>query len=217
MAENENILALAGLKFFGKMSVSATHEIKNTLAIIKESAGLLEDLSIMAQKGQSLSTQHINTISQRVARQVKRSDMVLRKLNRFSHSVDQSKEIVDLEKTFGFVLNLASRLVEMQGVSFKVTSPVAPLRINTSLFYMENMIWQAIEAACSIVDKEKQIMISFGTDGAKVSIKFEMTIVKDDLMEGLFGSKEDLALMEYLDISIEKNNKGFALFRYKKN
>jgi hypothetical protein len=74
MAENENMLAQAGLRFFGKMSVSATHEIKNTLAIIKESAGLLEDLSMMAKKGQPLSTSHINDISQRVARQVKRSD-----------------------------------------------------------------------------------------------------------------------------------------------
>ncbi len=64
MAENENMLAQAGLRFFGKMSASATHEIKNTLAIINESAGLLEDLSLMAQKGQPMSIPRVNDISQ---------------------------------------------------------------------------------------------------------------------------------------------------------
>jgi C4-dicarboxylate-specific signal transduction histidine kinase len=216
MTKNKNMLAQAGLRFFGKMSASATHEIKNTLSIINESAGLLEDLSLMAQKGQPLSIPRINDISQSVARQVKRSDMVLSKLNRFSHSVDKSKEFVDLEQTIVFVLDLATRLLEMQGVSFKVISPDSPLKINISLFYLENIIWQAIEAACNIVDKEKQITISFGIHDTKISIGFEMTKILDDLLEDLLESDEDKALMRHLDISIEKGNKGFALY-YPKN
>ncbi len=213
MTENTNILAQAGLRFFGKMSASATHEIKNTLAIINESAGLLEDLSLMAQKGQPMSIPRVNDISQSVARQVKRSDMVLRKLNRFSHSVDKSKEIVDLEKTIVFVLDLATRLLEMKGAIFKVISPASPLRVNTNLFYLENMIWQAVETACIIADKEKQITISFGIHDTKIFIRFEVSKTVDNLPEDLFGSNDDKALMEYLDISFEQNNKGFVLFK----
>jgi len=39
------------LKFFGKMTASISHELKNVLAIINENAGLLEDLCAMAEKG----------------------------------------------------------------------------------------------------------------------------------------------------------------------
>ena len=212
MTKNKDMLAQAGLRFFGKMSASVTHEIKNTLAIINESAGLLEDLSLMEQKGQPMSAKRITDISQSVARQVKRSDIVLKKLNRFSHSVDKSKEIIDLEQTIIFVLDLANRLLEMQGVIIKVISPDSPLKINISLFYFENLIWHAIEAACNIVDKEKQITISFGTQGTKISIGFEMTNILDDLLENLLESDEDTALLRHLDISIEKGNNGFILY-----
>lgn len=213
MAENENKLADGGMRFFGKISASATHEIKNSLAIINESVGLLEDLSIMAKKGQPLSLRRINDISQRVTRQVQRADLVLKKLNRFSHSVDFSFEIADLEKTLCFVLDLASRLVERQEAIIKVTAPVSPMLVSTNLFYLENMIWRAIETACCAVQENKQIMISFGTDSAAPSIWFLLDTIKDDLMDDLFESKEDRVLIAHLDISIEKNknNNSFGL------
>ena len=37
------MIAREGFQFFGKMSASISHEIKNALAIINENAGLLED------------------------------------------------------------------------------------------------------------------------------------------------------------------------------
>jgi hypothetical protein len=39
-----------------------------------------------------------------------------------------------------------------------------------------------------------------------------MTKVLDNLLEDLLESHEDKALMEHLNISIEKNNKGFSLY-----
>ncbi|MCD4722001.1 MAG: hypothetical protein K8S13_19380 [Desulfobacula sp.] len=213
MAKGENMLAQGGMKFFGKMSASATHEIKNTLAIINESAGLLEDLSLMADKGHPLSITRIKNISKMVTRQVQRADLVLRKLNQFSHSADQLTDIADLEKTLCFVLDLASRLVEGHGVIVEVTSPSSPMMVATNLFYLENIIWRAIESACCTAKGKKQIMISFGSHLTAPSIWFLIDTVKDDLMEDLFGSKEDQALMAHLDISIEKNknNNSFGL------
>jgi C4-dicarboxylate-specific signal transduction histidine kinase len=41
----------AGLQFFGRMSASISHELKNALAIIKENAGLLADYVAMMGKG----------------------------------------------------------------------------------------------------------------------------------------------------------------------
>ena len=38
-----DIIGGEGLQFFGKMSASISHEIKNVLAIINENTGLIED------------------------------------------------------------------------------------------------------------------------------------------------------------------------------
>jgi light-regulated signal transduction histidine kinase (bacteriophytochrome) len=213
MMKNENLLAEGGIRFFGRMSASATHEIKNNLAIINESAGLLADLSLMAQKGPPLSHVRINDIVQRVTKQVQRADRVLKKINRFSHSADLVTEMADLEKTVIFVLELASRIVEQQGIAVEVIPPSSPMMTTSNYFYLENMIWRAIETSCCAVQGEKQVKISFGTDSALPSIWFSMHTVKDDVMADLFGSKEDRALIAYLALSIKKNknNNGFGL------
>lgn len=214
MLKNENIIAMAGIRFFGTISASATHEIKNTLAIINESAGLLKDLSLMAQeKGLPLSPERMIDISERMIRQVNRTDLVLKKMNQFSHSVDQAIETADLEKTIHFVLDLASRLVERLGTFVEIISPVSPLMVSTNLFFLENMIWRTIETACLMAGSGKAVKISFGPDGSKPSIWFTINTVKQDIMKDLFTSEEDLALMSILNISIEKNNKntGFGL------
>ena len=212
MAKEKNCLAEGGMRFFGKMSAVATHEIKNTLAIINESSGLLSDLSVMAEKGYPLSSVRINDISQRVTRQVKRADRVLRNLNQFSHSVDLSEETIDLEKTICFVLELVARIFDMQGAAIKVVSPSSPVMVCANLFYLENMIYRAIEIACAAA-VEKQVTISFGTDSTAPSIWFSMDAVIDRSMDKLFGSKQDRVLIAYLDISVEKNdeNNSFGL------
>ena len=214
MTENENVMAKEGIQFFGRISASATHEIKNTLAIINESAGLLSDLSLMAEKkGHPLSLERINDISQRLIRQVQRADLVLKKMNRFSHSADLPAEIADLEKTIIFVMDLASRLVERQGTVLEIISPVSPIMVSTNLFFLENMIWRAIETACHAADHEKKVTISFGTTVSEPSIWFTMNTVKQDRMDNLFRSKQDMALIAYLNLSMEKNSKntGFGL------
>jgi len=216
-ADGAQILAAAGMRFFGRMSASATHEIKNTLAIINENAGLLEDLTLMAEKGHPLATERVKDISQRLARQVHRADLILKKLNRLSHSVDLTRELVDLEKAVIFVLDLAGRLLEIQQVTVEITPPLSPMVVDTNLFYLQNAIWLAIDMACCCADQEKQVKISFGTDSTIPSVWFSMGRANKDKIENtikdLFESKEDQALMAYLGITIEKNNKnnGFGL------
>ena len=43
-----------GLRFFGKITASVTHEIKNALATINENAGLMTDYIEMAARGRPL-------------------------------------------------------------------------------------------------------------------------------------------------------------------
>jgi len=212
MKKNRDELTQEGFRFFGKMSASATHEIKNTLAIINENIGFMDDLSLMAQDGM-LSCEQINGISKNIKRQVKRSNSILKKLNKFSHSVDLSKQMADVETTVKFTLDLASRLIEMYEVTIEIIPAPSHIGVNANQFFLENMIWKAVEAACKGAAQEKKVTVSFKQDSATLAVWFSMGIVENGFMDNLFMADEDKALIEYLDIVVEKdrNNSCFGL------
>ena len=214
MKKNDNVqdLTEGGFRFFGKMSASATHEIKNTLAIINENIGLMDDLSIMAQDGM-LSCEQINRISKNIKNQVKRSNYILQKLNKFSHSVDLSSQMIDLEKTIRFTLDLASRLIDMYEVEIEVTTAPFSMGIKANQFFLENMIWKAVETACKGARQEKRVAISFKQDEETMTVWFDMGKTEDGFMDNLFTADEDRGLIEHLNIAVEKNieNHSFGL------
>ena len=49
MDNAKELFGYDSLAFFGKVSASISHELKNVMAIISETAGLLGDLSAMAR------------------------------------------------------------------------------------------------------------------------------------------------------------------------
>ncbi|MGA6927645.1 MAG: hypothetical protein WBY88_18290, partial [Desulfosarcina sp.] len=70
MTDEPQALAIEGVRFFGEMSASISHEIKNVLAIIHENAGLLQDLLMMSEKGLPLSSERLSRLAQSILRQV---------------------------------------------------------------------------------------------------------------------------------------------------
>ncbi len=85
-----------GIEFFGRMTASISHEIKNTLAIVNENAGLLGDLALLMDKGRPLSPERLTTLAGNIRRQVQRADDIIRRLNRFAHSAHEPAASVDL-------------------------------------------------------------------------------------------------------------------------
>ena len=92
--EIENTTA-AGLQFFGQISASISHELKNVLGIINENAGLLEDLTFMADRGVPLDPVRLKAMAESVKKQVGRANAIIGNMNRFAHSADRSYCTVD--------------------------------------------------------------------------------------------------------------------------
>ncbi len=210
--KSAHYLTEGGFRFFGKMSASATHEIKNTLAIINENIGLMDDLSLMSRDGM-ISIEQVSSVSKNIKKQVKRSNSILQRLNKFSHSVDLSNQMIDIEKTIRFTLDLASRLIDMYQVSVEVNPAPFSMNIRSNPFLLENMIWKAVETACKAAVQEKKVSISFQQDKEAVTVWFSMGTMEDGFMDNLFTTDEERVLMEYLGIWVEKNleNSRFGL------
>lgn len=142
--EDENVLAVEGVRFFGEISASISHEIKNVLAIFNENSGLLGDLALLYNKGTPISAERLLRLSDSLSRQIGRMDGIVKNMNRFSHSADNPRELVDLGETVDFVLRLGGRLIRMKEAEFSLEASEKPVRVHASRFFLENLVWRCM-------------------------------------------------------------------------
>lgn len=150
MNSQYDALGEAGLLFFGKVSASISHEIKNVLAIINENVGLLEDFAFAAQNGKAIDPDRLSRVCQQFNKQILRADHILRNMSRFAHSVDRFESPVDLHDVAVLVANLAGRLAAMRKLTIAVDPPPSPIIVNTNPFLVQNLIWLCLELALTL-------------------------------------------------------------------
>ena len=172
MTDESRSLAIEGARFFGEMSASVSHELKNVLAIINENAGLLQDMVAMNAKGLPLSAERLEGVSRSIGRQVARGDRIVTTMNRFAHSADHPIETVDVHELIGFVASLAGRLIAIQGNPPRIEVPENPVTVLTNRFYLENLVWACLRRAVAACEPGKEISIVAEKSDGCVRIRF---------------------------------------------
>ena len=147
------------LKFFGKITASITHEIKNALATINENAGLLTDYSAMAGEGRPLNPDRLNALSRRITDQVKRSDSLLKCMNRFAHSVDEPIKMVDLNEILQLFTAISARFAALRGITIDYRDCAVSINIRTSPFLLINALFLCLESSMEAVEQGQSITL----------------------------------------------------------
>ena len=167
------ILTESGLQFFGKMTASISHEIKNVLAIINENAGLLEDLALMADRKASLEPQRLNNMSQTVMKQVSRADTIVKNMNRLAHSVDESIKSIDLNDILELLVALSNRFASMRGVVVQPKLSEGLVKLRTSPFFLMNLLWLCLDFAMDAAGEDKIVELLTQKTGAEAQVFFK--------------------------------------------
>jgi C4-dicarboxylate-specific signal transduction histidine kinase len=164
--------AETGLKFFGTVSASISHEIKNRMAVVNEQAGLLKDLVKLAGQGREINLERLMRLAESLKTQVDLTDGIIKNMNRFAHSVDNFKTTSDLGEILSLSASLAKRTTDNKGVKVELRLPDAPPRVATAPFLLMNLVWLCLEAMMPYGDMDSPIAIGCGkTDsGAVVSV-----------------------------------------------
>jgi signal transduction histidine kinase len=131
------------LAFFGKVNASISHELKNVMAIISESAGLLGDLSEMSRGGTPLDPDMLTGTTESIIEEIQRGFAIIRQMNRFSHSVDTPVVSVDLMEILDLVRNLAGYLAFAGKISLHAIDGAPPMA-TTCPFVLQAVIYQAV-------------------------------------------------------------------------
>jgi len=108
--------------FIGKVIASTTHELRNVLAIVKESAGLIQDIVESTDQRGSPNSDKLMKAVGRIRDQVGRGADLITSLNRFAHSLDHAEEEIDLDQAAQGVSFLCRRRAN-QGRQFVEPQP----------------------------------------------------------------------------------------------
>ncbi len=130
-----------GAAFVAQVTAGTTHEIRNILAIVKESAGLIEDLIYAFNRRGSLDQDKLQRSLDRIDAQVARGTELLSNLNRFAHVLDQDQDPIDVTRELQQVASLCQfrarrrrHVLEVQAGGQNLTVVVDPFRFQMSLF-----------------------------------------------------------------------------------
>jgi C4-dicarboxylate-specific signal transduction histidine kinase len=198
MMAKPDIIAETGLQFFGRISASISHELKNVLAIVNENAGLLEDLTLMAERGQPIDPARLKIMAAAVQKQVGRADEILKNMNRFAYSIDETVAEIDLNPTIKLFMALTDRFTAMRGVSVDLRLPDSPLTIRTAPFFLMNILWLGLDFSMSASGDEKRVELVVEETETSVRIRFRRLAGLTQELWGTFHSDREKRLLEML-------------------
>jgi signal transduction histidine kinase len=191
MSDYQASIGDCGLHCFGSISASISHELKNALAIINENAGLLEDLSLMAEKGRPLDPVRLKSLAANIGKQIQRADGIIRNMNRFAHSADEPVNCIDLGETLALTVALTSRLAAMKSVTLNFIPPPQPICVTTRLFYIENLIWLCLKEIFERAGAEKEITLTLRSQPEGAAVIFSP-------IDAPVTDANTIALLDYL-------------------
>lgn len=181
------------LQFFGRVTAGVTHEMKNVLAIIKETAGLLEDLLAVNREVEFAQRDRFNRGLASVMGQVRRGVELSDRLNRFAHTPDESRARVDLHQALEDAVFLARRFARLKRIELNVGSSgdrprlcVSPFRLQSAVFAAMECCWTRLppgtEVAVDVVGNDSEAIVRVhATGGAddRVGLTCQMTGAAD--------------------------------------
>lgn len=213
MSAKPEIVLETGLQFFGQISASIFHEIKNVMAIINENAGLLEDFTLMEKRGVPIDPERLKSMAEGVKKQIARADVILKNMNRFAHSIDHIFTEIDLTQTVELIIALTARFAPMRGIAVVLQLPEKEVKFQTSPYLMMNLIWLCLDYSMSACGDSKHIELVAEETKDDIRIQIKGLERLSDMASTTFPSDREKHLLEILaaDLAIEIENKKIVL------
>ncbi|MGB6064370.1 MAG: hypothetical protein WBG50_06155 [Desulfomonilaceae bacterium] len=158
--------------FMGKVTAGVTHDLKNVLAIIRESAGLMQDLlALSSNEPFSLRGKFSETLS-RIDSQSSRGADLVDGLNKFAHLTDHTTATLDLNEVSGQAVLLSQRFARLRGITLSVGFQDRPVTIISDPLKIQMLLFECIHALLNIVGAGATISLrTFQRGKGEVSVE----------------------------------------------
>ncbi len=164
-----------GLRFFGAVNASISHELKNIFAIISETAGFLNDLTQLSKQGKPFDLSLLENCSNSIAEEIERGFDTIRQMNQFAHSVDHPVDGIRI----GDAVALAVRLTGFLSFARKtrmddsLDTSSEDGSVITSPFLFQALVYRTLSALYRAMDISDELTVSLrDSDPSSVTLVF---------------------------------------------
>ncbi len=168
-------------EFYGRIIASYTHEIRNILAVIRESAGLMQDIMGLIPENDMPHYDKLTNSLAAVERNVLRGHDLSTRLNEFAHSSDVETAETDLYQSIDMLASLCKKIAERQKVAIKVVQPDQPVILKTRPIELLLTVFMCVESLFSSTEKESEISVSIIQKDSTAQIIFSCSAIKPDV------------------------------------
>ncbi len=145
--------------FMGRITAGVTHEIKNVLAIIKESVGLIEDLMTLCKEGSQPPAEKVLKSLNRIIEQVNRGVELSTRLNEFAHTPDQNFVSVGLNAAVEKVVSLSQRFARLKRIRLEALKTDNERMIVTDPLSFLMLLFSGIELLMDVAGEKALISV----------------------------------------------------------
>ena len=157
--------------FLSEVTASATHELRNVLAIIKESNGLMGDMIQLCAGGGNLDGARMKRAGDRVDTQVKRGADILSGLNRLSHCLDVDSGILDLQEEVELVAFMIGRKARNRRQTLGVESGVSGAQIQAPPLQLQMALYSAVKVCIDAFPEGSSLSLGVRREAAALSVE----------------------------------------------
>ena len=168
MSASENKEAV----FIAKVTAGVTHEIRNVFAIVKESAGLVEDMIGLSCEGRPIKSSQLERIVERIDKQIARGVEIMSALNTFAHTLDETDEEVDLVQSVKRAAFFCDRYAKKKRQSISVSSSCLSITANVNPLKIQMVLFSAMECCIEQLSAGSEIEVSIGQKGDDAIVAF---------------------------------------------
>ena len=200
----EELSRVKEIAFMGKVTASLSHEIKNTLAIINESAGLMGDLLGKDAPEDWPAYSRLTNLLASIEEQVQRSADIVKRLNQFAHTMDKSLADLDLNETVRQTAILAQRFATLRRVNLETQLASNPLYLQSDPFRLLYVIFGFIERAINCSPRESEVSVQTEQSGEmfQVMVTDQGTVEVDSIRALISASPEAEAERDDSDLTV---------------
>jgi nitrogen fixation/metabolism regulation signal transduction histidine kinase len=174
--DTENSLRALQLGFIGKIIADFTHEIKNHLAFIKESAGLIEDLIGSKKSLEKHEIRQTVDVLHSIVNQIGKSVNMFNYLNRFSHRMDNPISTFNINDILEELFVLLNRFANQKKISLKTDFQKDIFPFSGDPTRLQFIIFCLIDEMINKLDKNSRIIAK--------TMSFKNSITVQLVMEG---------------------------------
>lgn len=161
--------------FVARVTASATHEIRNVLAIVKESAGLIDDMIQASRKRGVSPHEKMRQALGRIDAQVTRGAEIISHLNRFAHSLDHAESEIDLAEEARQVAFLCQRFARQKRQAVQVAPDTEPANLAANSLRVQMALHGVVECCLESLPDGSSVTMKTapGNDGVSLMLLCE--------------------------------------------